>query len=152
MSILLTIYPPPYPRSTPWLQHPELGEPCLSQPDRAGETTRVCTAPGGNSLPGEETLILLLLLYCVLLLSLLSFLLLLLILFFLLLPSSPSFSSIQSFCCSFPSSSIHLSFTTTLCSTLTLLHLHVQVLVFYPILWTNNLAFLSSSHYLVSFS
>ena len=30
MSILLTIYPPPYPRSTPWLQPPELGEPCLS--------------------------------------------------------------------------------------------------------------------------
>ena len=30
MSNLLTIYPPPYPRSTPWLQSPELDEPCLS--------------------------------------------------------------------------------------------------------------------------
>ena len=138
MSILLTIYPPPYPRSTPWLQHPELGEPCLSQPDRAGETTRVCTAPGGNSLPGEETLLLLLLLYCVLLLSLLPLFLLLLIPFFLLLPSSSYFSSIRPFCRSFPSSFIHLSFMTTLRSPLTLLYLLVQVTLFSLIIRTNT--------------
>ena len=139
MFILLTIYPPPpYPRSTPWLQHPELGEACLSQSDRAGETTRVCTAPGGNSLPGEETLILLLLLYCVLLLSLLPLFLLLLILFFLLLPSSSYFSSIRPFCRSFPSSFIHLSFMTTLRSPLTLLYLLVQVTLFSLIIRTNT--------------